>query len=98
MQSPTAMIWEVVPEQLAAAARAEECARPLLRRRFIPICPRLRCDRFGILARASALVLTFASRCGWLLCECWNQGLFVARDRGEPGQVLQQDPAALQIE
>src|SRR5258708_10832534 len=76
---------EVAPAPgTTTAARAEECNSPFLRRRFIPICPALRWERFDM-GPAGARVGA-------------GGALLVARDRGQPCQVLQQDAAALQIE
>src|SRR5262249_17951625 len=81
-QSPTATICEVEAASRALAARAEECASPLLRSRFIPIWPALRWERFDILRPGLRT----------------KRALFVARDRGQLVEILQQHAAALQIE
>src|SRR5690242_19835442 len=51
MQSSTAATWKVRPVAEGNAWRVEECEMPCLRRRFIPIWPALRWERFGMIHR-----------------------------------------------
>src|SRR5579871_5937055 len=77
------MMCEVAAATGSIATRADECASPLLRRRFIPMCPALRCDRFGICRPGQARL---------------GGALLVVRDYGQLVHVLQQNAAALQVE